>query len=904
MAVDFSTSKTISERVKQGFASRSTDDGGIIPFNELWDPETLTSTHRPGGANAIFRHLNDGYKVEVLHLYRDELRQIISAVVRLEHPDKNKITLPIRATAPFPSPRWETRALDAPRPLYGLDLLAARPLASVLVVEGEKTADAGRVLFPDRVVVTWSGGTSGVGAADLRPLADRDITIWPDNDVAGRAAAEKLGELLATVGVAGLRVVMVPEQFPAKWDVADPLPGVPHADGTRCLQRLLADAVPMDVFAKAREPERARPSGEKSQAESATSDHGYLAEVTEGVEVLTFLIAEGKLDFGEYAAWSRAGIALKNSYGEEGFAPWLAFSQEADKFDSDESCRKVWDAIRLREEGDRLTIATYIAQAKELGWKSSRPPKRSGNGNGSGGGGGTGSSGAAEGGPGKNVDPAAYVLDLVSDAGDELWVDREGKPHVSYAATLPDGEKIMRHAPIDGGQYKNVLKTRFYEAAQTKTLKNDQADSAVGILGFRAAETGQKHIAALRVAEHEGRIYVDLGTPDGKAVAIGFDNWEVVADVPVRFVRGSRGELPIPESGGTRADFERHFNLSPDDLTRLIGFLVGTFNVGGSYALLMADGHQGSGKSTMLDKAVGLVDPPFQAKSARMSFNPKEQDLHIGALGVHVPYFDNVSTFSADAADALCRMSTGGGSGSRKLYTDDQYSRLTVMRPIMLTCIGAPSSRPDLLDRSVRITALPLEAHRTERAVMRAFDADRPKMLGFLFSCVAAALRNRAAVDEAVELGVFRLPRMADFACFVEGAGELLGLELGGFSALLSEGQSAMQVEAAAGDPVGAALIRYFSNANASVMNAPAREILESIQNHGSNERIKWPAANVFAKTLKRLAVGLGYLGIEFEISEPQGRANVQRYKIWTTAAFEPQSRTSRDDLGDGGGQF
>ena len=34
-------------------------------------------------------------------------------------------------------------------------------------------------------------------------------------------------------------------------------------------------------------------------------------------------------------------------------------------------------------------------------------------------------------------------------------------------------------------------------------------------------------------------------------------------------------------------------------------------------------------------------------------------------------------------------------------------------------------------------------------------------------------------VEEAVERSAFQLPRMADFAEFVEGAAELLGLEMG-----------------------------------------------------------------------------------------------------------------------------
>ncbi|MBU2134695.1 MAG: hypothetical protein KKA45_00675, partial [Alphaproteobacteria bacterium] len=49
--------------------------------------------------------------------------------------------------------RWKPKAEPGPRPLYGLDRLAARPAARVLLVEGEKAADAAGKRFPDLVVM-------------------------------------------------------------------------------------------------------------------------------------------------------------------------------------------------------------------------------------------------------------------------------------------------------------------------------------------------------------------------------------------------------------------------------------------------------------------------------------------------------------------------------------------------------------------------------------------------------------------------------------------------------------------------------------------------------------------------------------------------------------------------------
>ena len=80
---------------------------------------------------------------------------------------------------------WQWRALPEPRPLYGLDRLAENPSAPVVVVEGEKSADAASRIFPDSVCVTSPGGSKAATKADWTPLAKRQILLWPDADEAG-----------------------------------------------------------------------------------------------------------------------------------------------------------------------------------------------------------------------------------------------------------------------------------------------------------------------------------------------------------------------------------------------------------------------------------------------------------------------------------------------------------------------------------------------------------------------------------------------------------------------------------------------------------------------------------------------------------------------------------------------
>ncbi|KZE25327.1 DUF927 domain-containing protein [Crenobacter luteus] len=104
---------------------------------------------------------------------------------------------------------WRWKNLPAPRPLYGLDSLAERPAAPVLICEGEKAADAAAALLPDHVAMCWMNGAEAVGKADFTPLAGRDCLIWPDHDAPGAEAAHAVAGALAKVGAASVRQIDV-----------------------------------------------------------------------------------------------------------------------------------------------------------------------------------------------------------------------------------------------------------------------------------------------------------------------------------------------------------------------------------------------------------------------------------------------------------------------------------------------------------------------------------------------------------------------------------------------------------------------------------------------------------------------------------------------------------------------
>ena len=116
---------------------------------------------------------------------------------------------------------WRFEGLPKPRPLYHLDELTKRQEAPVLIVEGEKAADAAVKRFRDHSVTTWQDGTGGVGNADWTPLKGRRCIIWPDADVPGEKAAEAVAAAISNIGAAEVRIVELPGHLPKGWDLAD-----------------------------------------------------------------------------------------------------------------------------------------------------------------------------------------------------------------------------------------------------------------------------------------------------------------------------------------------------------------------------------------------------------------------------------------------------------------------------------------------------------------------------------------------------------------------------------------------------------------------------------------------------------------------------------------------------------
>lgn len=195
--------------------------------NNLPNPLTLSLSRYPSPPTAFWA-------------YHDASGNVIGFTCRFDLPEGKKDVLPYsfkqqvdEQGLPLGNAVWRWSELDKPRPLYNLHELTRRPEDIVLVVEGEKTCDAAKRLFPQYVCTTWIGGSDNVRYTDWAPLTGRNIFLWADNDLAGLHAMfggwslnEKTSEYKRITGIcelfqANFKWIKNEASFPKKWDVAD-----------------------------------------------------------------------------------------------------------------------------------------------------------------------------------------------------------------------------------------------------------------------------------------------------------------------------------------------------------------------------------------------------------------------------------------------------------------------------------------------------------------------------------------------------------------------------------------------------------------------------------------------------------------------------------------------------------
>jgi hypothetical protein len=441
--------------------------------------------------------------------------------------------------------------------------------------------------------------------------------------------------------------------------------------------------------------------------------------------------------------------------------------------------------------------------------------------------------------------------------------------------------------PVRSIRLRSWLRRKHYEAKGTAATTGS-ISSALDLLEARAQFDAPQRAVYLRVAEHDGRIYLDLADERWRAVEIGPDGWQVITSPPVRFRRAA-GMLPlqVPIPGGSLEALAPFFNVANrGDFVLVMAWLLAALRHGGPYPLLAISGEQGSAKTVFSKMLRGLIDP----NAAPVRTGPREErDLFIAASNGHVLAFDNLSDLSPWMSDALCRIASGGSFAVRQLYTDRDEVLFQAARPIILNGIEDVITRPDLADRAIFLSLphLQEERRRAEKEIWRDFATAQPRILGALLDAASRGLRALPAVR------LEQLPRMADFALWATACEPGFCPGSGFLHAYKANRWSATQ-DVVDGDPV-AARIRDIM-AERTMWSGSASDLLQvAAPRHPRDDATwtgpGWPRSpRALAGRLRRAQTPLRALGIEITFGR-EGRAGTRVIRM-TTSRPTPAAAT------------
>ncbi len=432
---------------------------------------------------------------------------------------------------------------------------------------------------------------------------------------------------------------------------------------------------------------------------------------------------------------------------------------------------------------------------------------------------------------------------------------------------------------LQSRKLKSWLGELFYDVEERTPTQSVIEDAKCALEG-RALFSGPERQVCLRLAGHDGVVYLDLANAGWEVVEVTTTGWQVITDAPVRFRRPEgMHPLPTPVTGGSLDELEPFFNVATnDDFCLIVAWLLGALRPTGPYPVKVFSGESGAAKTTAAKCLQRLIDPG----KATLRAEPKnEHELMISTGGTFICSFDNLSRVSPRLSDAICRLSTGGGFRTRALYSNGEEALFDAQRPVVLNGIPDIATRTDLVDRALTSVLLhiPEDKRRGDTEYWAAFERAHPRILGALLTAVSTALRNWPQTN------LERKPRMADFARWVVAAKPALPWAPGTFLRAYGTNREESIESLIDGDPIA-----DFIRALAFPWEGTAKELwtlLKARIDEPIWNQKDWPAKrpNQLSGCLRRFAPPLRKLGIDIDFKRlSRGKTRLITITKTTTA--------------------
>jgi len=458
----------------------------------------------------------------------------------------------------------------------------------------------------------------------------------------------------------------------------------------------------------------------------------------------------------------------------------------------------------------------------------------------------------------------AAVLARIAEEHYRLLGSDDGRPY-AVRHSGPNIALLLRGK----GALRDQLAKIYADTYGGRIPSASALTDALTVLQGRAAGKDPEPVF-LRLAQHESRIVLDLGTADGRCAVAWPGGWSREPRSPVLF-RRTRLTSPIPDpvhDGDGLDRLRALLNAEEKEFRLIVGWLIAALIPDIPHPIMALRGEQGSAKSSTAQMLVDLIDPsPAPLRSV-----PRDiKQWAVTASASWAVALDNVSSVPGWLSDTLCKAVTGDGYVDRVLYSDDDVTVLSFRRVILMTSIDPGALAGDLAERLLVIELQPIldTGRRPEAEVKAAYADARPAILASLLDLLALVLA------ELPGLSMDRMPRMADFARILKAVDTVQHWTTLDDYLSASTDVAADVLE---GDVFASAIIALATRVQE--WQGTASELLNAVDTPDPRPK-EWPKdATRAGGRLKRLATALRTVGVEVTESRSTGRDRARLYGL------------------------
>ena len=239
----------------------------------------------------------------------------------------------------------------------------------------------------------------------------------------------------------------------------------------------------------------------------------------------------------------------------------------------------------------------------------------------------------------------------------------------------PEGQAFIAIVPFGGPQHAVPIRSVAFRdfISYRYNHENGMPPSSWNVRRLlRELESKALHICGIFSPElrhcpgPDHSLFVDLADDDNRCVHITSDGWTTKEATDRFYFRRAPGAqpLPAPEPADPAAPaptldpLARLLRLSPENAAKIQSWLLSSLLPSGPYPVLILDGPEASGKSTVARILRSLIDP----HAAPFTPHPNtERQVLRQAHANRVLVYDHITHLSPRVQDALARVSTGAG---------------------------------------------------------------------------------------------------------------------------------------------------------------------------------------------------------------------------------------------------